>query len=162
MLQDWVPVITRDSATQDREVIQRSAQTRPLSDAYISSMPAKRRRVRTAMQPRSSPFIYCVCVSLISTDMCLQMVQERRANESVFTNPASQLPELIRETAQGLQLQPTTSFDELQRDVSGDRELQDAFQQQVRRDIRDRCKEDDDLIPRRYPDTEAYFGNKKK
>ena len=60
MLQDWVPVITRDSATQDREVIQRSAQTRPLSDAYISSMPAKRRRVRTAMQPRSSLFMYCL------------------------------------------------------------------------------------------------------
>ena len=80
----------------------------------------------------------------------------------MFTNPSARLPHFVRETAQALQLQPTTSFEELERDISSDQGLHDTFHQQVHRDVRDRCREDDDIIPGRYPDTEAYFGNKKQ
>ena len=42
LLQAWIPVMARDADTQRR---QNSNGCRPLSDAYVSGMPAKRRKV---------------------------------------------------------------------------------------------------------------------
>ncbi|XP_018918099.2 uncharacterized protein [Bemisia tabaci] len=54
-LQEWVPIITRDAQYQRRQSPQR-----PYSDAYLSGMPNKRRRLITAAKPptnRVSQFI---------------------------------------------------------------------------------------------------------
>lgn len=47
--QDWVPIITRDSQRQRRQNPQP-----PFSDAYLSGMPSKRRKLITSAKPQGN------------------------------------------------------------------------------------------------------------
>ena len=46
--QEWVPIISRDTQRQRR------TQQTPLSDAYLSGMPPKRRKLVTDSKPQGS------------------------------------------------------------------------------------------------------------
>lgn len=47
--QEWVPIITRDSQRQRRQSSQG-----PFSDAYLSGMPSKRRKLITSAKPQGN------------------------------------------------------------------------------------------------------------
>jgi hypothetical protein len=48
-LQEWVPIISRDTQRQRRQNPQP-----PFSDAYLAGMPSKRRKIVTAAKPQGS------------------------------------------------------------------------------------------------------------
>lgn len=48
-LQDWVPIIARDTQRQRRQSSQK-----PFSDAYLSSLPPKRRKLITSAKPQGN------------------------------------------------------------------------------------------------------------
>ena len=98
--------------------------------------------------------------------MCVrwQVLNEQRPSNNSFTHPEQSIPANISQTSEQLGIRPISA--QQQQTVDMELALNDtlaaSFHEQVRSDVRARCKNDTDLLPGRYPNTEKYFGNKKK
>ncbi|XP_064650179.1 large proline-rich protein BAG6-like isoform X2 [Lineus longissimus] len=122
--EDWIPVISRDVQTQRRQ-----APPVPLSDAYISGMPAKRRKV----------------------------VQNAGAVASNEGNAAAVIPQSVKQAVAAAGVEPITNFDEIEQDAAANSTLHSVYEQQVLSDIRERLQNDPDYSSERFPQTEEYF-----
>jgi hypothetical protein len=121
----WIPVITRDIVRQRRQAPQP-----PLSDAYLSGMPSKRRRVMT-----------------------------RHRHREEFDEFAVIIPEVINRAAERAGVRPITSENQIHRDVLDSTQLCAAFQQQLNENIHQRLSTDSDYIHHKYPSIEKFFNS---
>ncbi|XP_073973226.1 large proline-rich protein BAG6 isoform X2 [Rhodnius prolixus] len=93
---DWVPIITRDRERQRRQAVQG-----PLSDAYLSGMPSKRRKVVTSNKPQGN-LTKVISESMSSAMGAAGMGAVDGLAESAGTDPAlrAAYKEQVRTTVQ--------------------------------------------------------------
>ncbi|ESO12243.1 hypothetical protein HELRODRAFT_187806 [Helobdella robusta] len=132
--QEWVSVITGDGARQRRQAAENTMQL--FSEAYLSGVPKKRRKL-----------------------------MKERSGESSFP-PGSELgmdlSESIRIAADELDIQPITSFQELNADLASNNNLLGAYKEEIKDTISKKLSEDPNFSPNKYPNAEKYFGSGKK
>nr|XP_029734740.1 large proline-rich protein bag6-like isoform X6 [Aedes albopictus] len=129
----WLPVITRDITRQRRQIPQG-----PYSDAYISGMSSKRRKLIVETKPSSD------VPSLISDGV-------RQAFHSAAINPAS------AGSSNSNMASGNPSVDELARTISDDAALQSSYCETMKASIRERLSKDPDYDAKRFPNCSKYF-----
>lgn len=129
----WLPVITRDIARQRRQSPQG-----PYSDAYISGMSSKRRKLIAETKPSSD------VPSLISDGV-------RQAFHSTGINPAS------ASSSNSNMGSSNVVVDELARSISDDTALQSSYCETMKASIRERLAKDADYDAKRFPNCSKYF-----
>ncbi|XP_017465781.1 PREDICTED: large proline-rich protein bag6-B isoform X1 [Rhagoletis zephyria] len=129
---DWLPIITRDLTIQSANP---PSQT-PFSDAYISGMSAKRRKMIQNNKPPSD------VSSLIARSV-------RKAIQTVGPRAST--------TAASADGTPTA--EELTEAIANDATVQASYTEAVRTNVRERLKKDSDYKPDKYPHA-AKFVNK--
>ncbi|XP_062709066.1 large proline-rich protein BAG6 isoform X4 [Aedes albopictus] len=129
----WLPVITRDITRQRRQIPQG-----PYSDAYISGMSSKRRKLIVETKPSSD------VPSLISDGV-------RQAFHSTAINPAS------ASSSNSNMASSNPSVDELARTISDDAALQSSYCETMKASIRERLSKDPDYDAKRFPNCSKYF-----
>lgn len=138
----WLPVITRDLTRQRRQSPQG-----PYSDAYISGMSSKRRKLIAETKPPSN------VESLIADGV-------RQAFHGAAINPASlgQLNGVSTSPgANGAASAPPSSLEELASTVADDAALQSSYCETMRASIRERLAKDADYDAKRFPNCSKYF-----
>ncbi|XP_055910968.1 large proline-rich protein BAG6 isoform X2 [Eupeodes corollae] len=123
----WLPVITRDITLHPRE----NAPQPPFSDAYISGMSAKRRKLIQSTKPPHD------VKSLLAESV-------RRAIQTTgLQNPSSS--------------NPTQSVDEISNAIATDTTVQASFCETLRSGVKERLKTDTDFKEDKFPHTSKYF-----
>ncbi|GAB0100361.1 hypothetical protein DMENIID0001_163930 [Sergentomyia squamirostris] len=119
---DWIPIISQDVQKQRRQPEQL-----PFSDAYLSGMSSKRRKMITCSKPSSD-------------------IQEV-LNDSVR--------HAIKST--GLTRASSTSIDEISRTIASDSNVQSAYQEEMKATLGQHVKNHPDYKPDRFPSSSKYF-----
>ncbi|XP_021698019.1 large proline-rich protein bag6-A isoform X3 [Aedes aegypti] len=129
----WLPVITRDITRQRRQIPQG-----PYSDAYISGMSSKRRKLIAETKPSTD------VPSLISDGV-------RQAFHSTGINPASASSSNSNMGSSNL------GVEDLARTISDDAALQSSYCETMKASIRERLSKDPDYDAKRFPNCSKYF-----
>lgn len=90
------------------------------------------------------------------SDAYLQGMPAKRRKTAQGDCPRLTLSEAVSQAARSAGVTPVTSSSALQGDLERP-ELQEAYSQQVKNDIKKRVKEDPDFNPRRFPNTHKAF-----
>ncbi|KAG9264976.1 large proline-rich protein BAG6-like isoform X2 [Astyanax mexicanus] len=90
------------------------------------------------------------------SDAYLQGMPAKRRKTAQGDGPRLTLSEAVSQAARSAGVTPVTSSSALQGDLERP-ELQEAYSQQVKNDIKKRVKEDPDFNPRRFPNTHKAF-----
>ncbi|XP_026832710.1 uncharacterized protein LOC6544071 isoform X1 [Drosophila erecta] len=130
---DWLPVITRDLQTQTE---QSSRPQPPFSDAYISGMSAKRRKIIQTEKPTAS--VECLIANGV-----------QRAIQSVGLGGTS-----------GSASSSSISMDTVIGSIAHDSAVQAAYTDAVRNSLKERIKQDVDFKSSKYPQI-AKFAEQK-
>ncbi|XP_026832715.1 large proline-rich protein bag6-B isoform X6 [Drosophila erecta] len=129
---DWLPVITRDLQTQTES----SRPQPPFSDAYISGMSAKRRKIIQTEKPTAS--VECLIANGV-----------QRAIQSVGLGGTS-----------GSASSSSISMDTVIGSIAHDSAVQAAYTDAVRNSLKERIKQDVDFKSSKYPQI-AKFAEQK-
>ncbi|GIY99995.1 large proline-rich protein BAG6 [Caerostris extrusa] len=119
---DWVPIIARDVQRQRRQATQA-----PLSNAYLSGMPSKRRKIMT------------------------------NGNPTLLEPSNSALSEMLLQAMSSANVKPIENIDELKKDILENSTLQTSFNKHMKNVIQDRLQCDLDYCSERFPNSEKYF-----
>lgn len=123
----WLPVITRDISLHPRDNVPQP----PFSDAYISGMSAKRRKLIQSTKPPHD------VKSLLAESV-------RRAIQTTgLQSPSSS--------------NPTQSVDEISNAIATDTTVQASFCETLRNGVKERLKTDTDFNADKFPHTSKYF-----
>lgn len=122
--QEWIPVIAGDVERQRQEPVAQQ----PLSDAYISGMPAKRRK----------------------------LMGQKPAEEQVWS-AGTAVPAMLQRAVNAAAVQPSTSHNALMKDTHDTPALHNAFTDEVTKSVQRRLDTDSDYAPIKFPNTEKYF-----
>uniref|UniRef100_A0A1Q3G279 Large proline-rich protein BAG6 n=1 Tax=Culex tarsalis TaxID=7177 RepID=A0A1Q3G279_CULTA len=139
--QNWLPVITRDIARQRRQSPQG-----PFTDAYISGMSSKRRKLIAETKPPSD------VPSLIADGV-------RQAFHGAGINPASAVPSAGGGGggAAGAAGASGASLDELANTIADDAALNSSYCEAMRASVRERLAKDPNYDAKRFPNCSKYF-----
>ncbi|XP_039485798.1 large proline-rich protein BAG6 isoform X9 [Drosophila santomea] len=129
---DWLPVITRDLQTQAEQ----SRPQPPFSDAYISGMSAKRRKIIQSEKPTAS--VECLIANGV-----------QRAIQSAGLGGTS-----------GSASSSSISMDTVIGSIAHDSTVQAAYTDAVRNSLKERIKQDADFKSSKYPQI-AKFAEQK-
>ncbi|XP_015049915.2 large proline-rich protein BAG6 isoform X13 [Drosophila yakuba] len=129
---DWLPVITRDLQTQSEQ----SRPQPPFSDAYISGMSAKRRKIIQSEKPTAS--VECLIANGV-----------QRAIQSAGLGGTS-----------GSASSSSISMDTVIGSIAHDSTVQAAYTDAVRNSLKERIKQDADFKSSKYPQI-AKFAEQK-
>ncbi|KAH8398723.1 hypothetical protein KR222_001287 [Zaprionus bogoriensis] len=132
---DWLPVITRDLQTQSEQPRSQP----PYSDAYISGMSAKRRKIIQSEMP--SPSVECLIASGV-----------QRAIQSTGLAAAA--------NAAGGGGNPAVNPDVVIGAIAHDAVVQASYTEAVRNNARERLKQDLDYKPSKYPQIAKFTEQK--
>ncbi|CAL1291400.1 unnamed protein product [Larinioides sclopetarius] len=119
---NWVPIIARDVQRQRRQ----AAQT-PFSNAYLSGMPSKRRKIMT------------------------------NGNPTLLESSKSALSEMLLQAISSANVKPVTNIEELKKDALQNSSLQTSFNKHMKNAIQERLQRDLDYCSERFPNSEKYF-----
>ncbi|XP_015042656.2 large proline-rich protein BAG6 isoform X2 [Drosophila pseudoobscura] len=130
---DWLPAITRDLQTQAE---QNSPQP-PYSDAYISGMSAKRRKIIQTDKPTAN--VECLIASGV-----------QRAIQSAG----------LGVNANGTAASSSVNVDAVIDSMTHDASLLASYTEAMRTNVRDRIKKDVDFTPSKYPQIAKFTEHK--
>ncbi|CAD5121213.1 DgyrCDS9748 [Dimorphilus gyrociliatus] len=130
---EWVDVIHRDTIRQE---CQSHATSNHLSDAYISTMPSKRRKI----------------VEKHKEDMRKRLCNGQ-SHVRLLTNT---LETTIEESTR----RPITSIQSLMNDICEDGSLVEAFEEDIKERLNDRLEKDTDFDGSSFPNSEKCFRSK--
>ncbi|KAG8184147.1 hypothetical protein JTE90_010189 [Oedothorax gibbosus] len=119
---DWVPIISRDINRTRRQAPQA-----PFSNAYLSGMPSKRRKIMT------------------------------NGNATLLEPSQGALSEMLAQAISSAGVRPTTTLDEVKEAASQDLPLQASFTDHMKHAIQERLQGDLDYCSERFPNSEKYF-----
>ncbi|KFM81441.1 Large proline-rich protein BAG6, partial [Stegodyphus mimosarum] len=122
LFKDWVPIIARDVQRQRRQAPQA-----PFSNAYLSGMPSKRRKIMT----NGSPVL--------------------------LGQSQSALSDILFQAISNANVQPLHNIEEVKKDASQDVLLQSSFNEHMKNAIQERLHRDLDYCSERFPNAEKYF-----
>lgn len=122
---NWLPVITRDITRQRRQSTQG-----PFSDAYISGMSSKRRKLISTT--KASPDV----PTLVSEGV-------RRVVQSSGLNSTN----------------PNITIDDVTAAISTDTAVQSSYREAMKSSVQERLKNDPDYNAERFPNSSKYFNN---
>ncbi|KAL9701474.1 hypothetical protein quinque_004915 [Culex quinquefasciatus] len=140
--QNWLPVITRDIARQRRQNPQG-----PFTDAYISGMSSKRRKLIAETKPPSD------VPSLIADNV-------REAFHGAAINPASVVPASAVAAAaggSGVAGGFPSSLSEFSSTIADDAALHSSYCEAMRASVRERLAKDPNYDAKRFPNCSKYF-----
>uniref|UniRef100_A0A2L2Y658 Large proline-rich protein BAG6 n=1 Tax=Parasteatoda tepidariorum TaxID=114398 RepID=A0A2L2Y658_PARTP len=120
--QDWVPIIARDVQRQRRQAPQA-----PFSNAYLSGMPSKRRKIMSNDTP------------------------------ALLEHSQSALSDMLLQAISSADVKPRTSMEEVKADVSKDPSLQSSFNEHMKHAIQERLQRDLDYCSDKFPNSEKYY-----
>ncbi|XP_037718964.1 large proline-rich protein bag6-A isoform X7 [Drosophila subpulchrella] len=130
---DWLPVITRDLQTQTE---QNDRPQPPFSDAYISGMSAKRRKIIQSEKPTAN--VECLIANGV-----------QRAIQSAGLGGTS-----------GSASSSSISVDAVIGSIAHDSAIQASYTDAVRNGVRERIKQDADFKPSKYPQIAKFVEQK--
>lgn len=123
----WIPVITRDIGKQRRQNSQP-----PFSDAYISGMSSKRRKIISESKP-----------SMDVTNMLSDGVRNAIATSGISSTSTMPL------------------VDEISSTIASDPAVQNSYKEALKANARERIKNDPDFSSEKFPNSSKYFNNQK-
>ncbi|XP_037718965.1 large proline-rich protein bag6-B isoform X8 [Drosophila subpulchrella] len=129
---DWLPVITRDLQTQTEN----DRPQPPFSDAYISGMSAKRRKIIQSEKPTAN--VECLIANGV-----------QRAIQSAGLGGTS-----------GSASSSSISVDAVIGSIAHDSAIQASYTDAVRNGVRERIKQDADFKPSKYPQIAKFVEQK--
>ena len=132
---EWVPIITRDIQAQ-----QQIPGIAPFSDAYLSTQPAKKRRLAEARKPEGS--VEKVISDTLKDAIKVSGVQPKASTPG--TSPGNN----------------TAGISAIASDVSKDGGVQAAVKNDARGAIKRRLQQDPDFTPERFPDSKDFVAKK--
>ncbi|XP_013100529.1 large proline-rich protein bag6-A isoform X2 [Stomoxys calcitrans] len=124
---DWLPIITRDIQNQTEHPPSQP----PYSDAYISGMSSKRRKLVQHSKPPTE-------ISALIADSVSKAIQNAGVGSSTSAN------------------QPQTP-DEIARAIANDSSVQSACTESVRINVRERLKKEPDYEPEKFPKSAKFI-----
>lgn len=144
----WLPVITRDIELQRNDKVkvylnlssfthlflfsQRTQE--PFSDAYISGMSSKRRKLVTGTKPPTDP-------KQLLADTLKNAIQNAGSSSSSTRLSPAQIEERVNT-------------------IASDSAVQSSFRERLRKDIKDKTDKDVDYDPERFPNCSKFVNNK--
>ncbi|KAG5677245.1 hypothetical protein PVAND_007017 [Polypedilum vanderplanki] len=134
---NWLPIITRDIARQRRQTPQP-----PHSDAYISGMSSKRRKILFSKKPSTS------AQQMLSEDVRNAVQSSYKSGPSSSSSNAS-----VAITSNN----SSTPVDEIVASLSNDPTIQNAYRDEVKANVSQRLKNDVDFEAEKYPNSSKYF-----
>ncbi|XP_070489869.1 large proline-rich protein BAG6 isoform X4 [Chironomus tepperi] len=129
---NWLPIITRDISRQRRQSPQPA-----YSDAYITGMSSKRRKV--LLSKKSSTNVQ----HLIADDVRSALHVSNKSGPSSSSGGGSS--------------SNNAPIDEIVSSISNDPTIQNAYKDEVKGNISQRLKNDPDFEPEKYPNSSKYF-----
>ena len=98
----------------------------------------------------------CYFVKNFFFEYVLQVLESQRP--SVTSMPTSEaISSVIRTAAQTFEMQPLTSFEQIESDVRSNIPLQETFKEEVRKQTAERLRDDTDYVSLKYPNSEKYY-----
>lgn len=138
----WLPIITRDIERQRRQTIQT-----PFSDAYISGMSAKRRKLVTNTKTTEVPVLVAegikraIQVSGIPPPPHQQQIPSNNINNPLTSSGASS----------------SRINDDISMAIASDSITQASYCEALRTSVQDRLKTDPNFVPEKFPNSTKYF-----
>lgn len=119
---DWVPIIARDVQRQRRQAPQS-----PFSNAYLSGMPSKRRKIMT------------------------------NGAATLLGHSQNTLSDMLQQAICSANVKPLSSSEEVKKDASQDMPLQAAFTLHMKNAIQERLQRDLDYCSEKFPNAKKYY-----
>jgi hypothetical protein len=129
---NWLPIITRDISRQRRQSPQPA-----YSDAYITGMASKRRKVLLSKKPSTN------VQHLIADDVRSALHTTNKSGPSSSSGGSSS--------------SNNAPIDEIVSSISNDPSIQNAYKDEVKGNLSQRLKNDPDYEPEKYPNSSKYF-----
>ncbi|XP_055378657.1 large proline-rich protein BAG6 isoform X2 [Condylostylus longicornis] len=133
----WLPIMTRDTERQRRQAIQA-----PFSDAYISGMSAKRRKlISNSKSPTEVPLLIADGIKkTIQIAGVTQSTSSSSNNNGNISNNSS-----------------NTNINDISVAIASDSVTQNSYIEALRTSIQDRLKNDQNYDPKKFPNSSKYF-----
>lgn len=127
---DWIPIIEADIGVMEQQQVANSNGQPFFSDAYLSSIPRKRRRL------------------LASNSDQVLILQP---------SPSQAISNLLRRAISSSSSHNTESLDQVLGTISGDPNLQDAYEDYIKTAVEARLRSDYDYCPQKFENSSKYF-----
>jgi len=127
---DWIPIIESDILVMEQNQFTNTNNQPVFSDAYLSSIPRKKRRILAANPERV---------------LILQ------------PSPSEAIANLLRRAFSSSNLSETDSMDQILGSISRDSEVQCAYEDYIKMAVESRLKSDNDFCPLKFENSSKYF-----
>lgn len=127
---DWIPIIEADIGVMEQQQIANSNSQPFFSDAYLSSIPRKRRRL------------------LASNSNQVLILQP---------SPSNAIANILRRAISSSSSPNTESLDQILSAISSDQNLQSAYEDYIKTAVEARLKSDYDYCPEKFENSSKYF-----
>ena len=148
---DWVPIITRDMQAQmstSRDGPGGPLQQAPFSDAYISTQPAKKRRLASEGKPEGS-------IEKVIKDTLKDAIRASGV-QPIGSNNQQHPVMMNNSTAVSPGSGAVAVIEQLLQDAASDVGVQDAVKNDTRTAIKRRLQQDPDFKPQNFPNSQDF------